>query len=76
MKKNIYVKTRSFRTTAILDAELQSLADKVERNDSDLIREAVWAFVKYYRDCPDQIVRSRVTTMTTTKSEEISHETV
>jgi hypothetical protein len=37
---------------------LQSLSNKTNRHESDLIREAVWSFVKQYKNSPDQIMKT------------------
>ncbi|MCG3772174.1 MAG: hypothetical protein JW384_03379 [Nitrosomonadaceae bacterium] len=57
MRKNIYIKSRSFRSTPILDECLQLLSDKTNRNESCLIREAVFQFCQYYKDRPADLTK-------------------
>ena len=57
MKKHIFVKTLAFRVTPFLYDALNSLSVSANRHQSDLIREAVWSFVKQHRDNPDQLLK-------------------
>lgn len=55
MKKIIYEKTRNFRITTALDEAIANLSVKAHRQESDLIREAIWQFVQTYQDHPHEI---------------------
>ena len=57
MKKTIYECSRAFRLTNLLNDKLRSLADKTNRHESDLIRQAVAQYVSYYADHPDELVK-------------------
>jgi len=55
MKKKIYLHTRSFRASSNLNHDLRLLAERVNRHESDIIRQAVSAFVGFYLDHPDEL---------------------
>jgi predicted transcriptional regulator len=57
MKRTIYEFTKAFRCTNLLHEKLRSLADKTNRHESDLIRQAVAQYVSYYADHPDELVK-------------------
>ncbi len=57
MKKIIYARTRAFRSTPLLDQSLLALSETTNRNESELIREAVWKFCSYYKDRPTEILK-------------------
>lgn len=57
MRKNIYLKNRSFRSTPILEEALAFLSNETNRNESSLIREAVFQFCQYYKDRPSELIR-------------------
>ena len=57
MRKNIYTETRNFRVTRALNDEIRKLAEKVNRQESDIIRDAVASYVMFYRDNPVEILK-------------------
>lgn len=57
MRKHIYVETKAFRCTPLLQEQLQALANRVNRHESDLIRNAVAQYVAYYQERPEELVK-------------------
>ena len=55
MKKTIYTTTRNFRCTDALSKALDALADKVHRHRSDIIRDAVVAYLDQFQDRTDEL---------------------
>lgn len=47
--------SRTFRLTPALDADLAELAKAVPRNPSQLCREAVSQFVRFYKTNPKEL---------------------
>jgi len=57
LKKRIYTQTRNFRVTSALNEQIRALADKAHLQDSTIIRDAVAAYVTFYRDNPEKLRR-------------------
>jgi predicted DNA-binding protein len=55
MKRLIYTATRSFRCTNNLSEAIDKLAANANRHGSDLIRDAVTAYVRNFKDKPDEL---------------------
>ena len=49
--------SRTFRLPNTLDAEIVELAKAVPRHPSDLIRDAVSQYVRFYRDNPNELAK-------------------
>ncbi len=49
--------SRTFRLPNTLDAEIVELARAIPRHPSDLIRDAVAQYVRFYRNNPDELAR-------------------
>ena len=58
MKKRPYSKMRAFRLTQTLEDALKDLADKTNRHQSCLIREAIWHFCTEYREQPHKLLKT------------------
>lgn len=57
MTKRIYVRTLAFRSTSTLNDMLRQLSDQTHRHQSDLIRDAIWKYVNFYRDKPQELLK-------------------
>ena len=57
LKKTIYTQLRNFRVSPALNDEIRILAGKVNRQESDLIREAVASYIMFYREHPNELLK-------------------
>ena len=53
----IHNASRTFRLPHTLDAEIVELAKAIPRHTSDLIRDAVTQYVRFYREHPQELVK-------------------
>ena len=56
-KRTIYTRRCAFRASPILSEKLTALADRLNRNESDLVRHAVAEFLSRYEACPETLER-------------------
>jgi len=53
----VHSASRTFRLPQSLDAEIVELAKAVPRHPSELIRDAVSQYVRFYRENPRELAR-------------------
>ena len=56
-RNSLFPITLAFRSTEALRQALCALAEQSKRNESDLIREAVWVVIDTFKDTPEKLRR-------------------
>ena len=54
-RRTIYSCTKSFRSTATLAEQIEALANKARKHPSDVMRDAVVSYVKFYAANPSEL---------------------
>lgn len=55
IRRIVYTSSKSFRMNLALEKALRELAVQLEQHESDIIRKALWEFIKAHRQIPNSL---------------------